>query len=33
MHDTVDDIIFCDSLEYVHVKYKSRASTAHELPD
>ena len=30
---TVDDISFCDGLEYVHVRYKSRASTARELPD
>ena len=33
MHVTVDDVIFCDSLECVYVKYKSHASTACELPD
>ena len=27
MHNTVDDIKFCDSQESVHVKYKSRQST------
>ena len=30
---SVDDIIFCDGLECVCVKYKSRASTACEVPD
>ena len=30
MHVTVD---FCNCLECVYVKYKSRASTARELPD
>ena len=30
---TVDDVNFCDGLECVYVKYKSRASTARELPD
>ena len=29
----VDDVNFCDGLEGVYVKYKSRASAAHELPD
>ena len=33
MHVTVDDVNFCDGLECVYVKYKSRASTACELPD
>ena len=33
MHVTVDDVSFCDGLECVYVKYKSRASTARELPD
>ena len=33
MHVTVDDVKFCDGLEYEYVKYKSRASTTHELPD
>ena len=33
MHVTVDDVNFCDGKEYVYVKYKSRASTARELPD
>ena len=28
-----DDVNFCDVLEYVYVKYKSRASTACEFPD
>ena len=28
MHDTVDDVNFCDGLDCVYVKYKSRASTA-----
>ena len=32
MHVTVDDVIFCEGLECVYVKYKSRASTARELP-
>ena len=27
MHNTVDDINFCVSLESVYVKYKSRQST------
>ena len=30
---TVDDVNFCDGLEYVYVKYKRHASTARELPD
>ena len=30
---TVDDVNFCDGLECVYVKYKSRASTSRELPD
>ena len=29
----VDDVNSCDGLECVYVKYKSRASTACELPD
>ena len=33
MHVTVDNINFYDGLECVYVKYKSRASTARELPD
>ena len=33
MHVTVDDVNFCDGLECVYVKYKSRAATARELPD
>ena len=33
MHITVDDVNFCDSLEFVYVKYKSCPSTARELPD
>ena len=33
MHVTVDDINFCYDLECVYVKYKSRASTAHEFAD
>ena len=33
MHVTVDDAKLCDGLECVYVKYKSRASTARELPD
>ena len=33
MHVTVDDVNFCYGLECVYVKYKSRASTARELPD
>ena len=33
MHVTVDEVNFCDSLECVYVNYKSRASTARELPD
>ena len=32
-HVSVDDVNFCDGLECVHVKYKSRASTARELPN
>ena len=32
MHDTVDDVIFCEGLECVYVKYKRRASTARDLP-
>ena len=30
---TVDDFNLCDGLECEYVKYKSRASTACELPD
>ena len=30
---TVDDVNFCDGLECVYVKYKSRTSTACQLPD
>ena len=30
MHVTADDVNFCDCLECVYVKYKSRASTACE---
>ena len=33
MHVTVDDVSYCDALECLHVKYKSRASTASELPE
>ena len=33
MQVTVDGVIFSDGLECVYVKYKSRASTALELPD
>ena len=33
MHSTVDDVDFFDGIECVYVKYKSRASTARELPD
>ena len=33
MHDSVDDVNFCDGLECVYVKYKSCASIARELPD
>ena len=33
MHVTVEDVNFCDGLEGVYVKYKSRASTVCELPD
>ena len=33
MHVTVDHINFSYGLECVYVKYKSRASTALELPD
>ena len=33
MHVTVDDVNFGDGLESENVKYKSRASTARELPD
>ena len=32
MHVTVDDANFRDGLECI-IKYKSRASTARELPD
>ena len=28
-----DDVNFCDGLEWVYVKFKSRASSACELPD
>ena len=30
MHVTVDDVNFCDGLECVHVRYKSRVSTARD---
>ena len=34
MHITVDDVSFCGGLVWVfYEKYKSHASTAHELPD
>ena len=33
MHVTVDEVNVRDGLECVYVKYKSRASTACELPD
>ena len=33
MHVTDDDVNLWDGLECVYVKYKSRASTARELPD
>ena len=33
MYVTVDDVNICDGLECLFVKYKSRASTAGELPD
>ena len=33
IYATVDDVNFCDGLECVYVKYKSRASTARELFD
>ena len=33
MHITVDDVNFYYSVECVYVKYKSRASTARELPE
>ena len=33
MNVTVDDVIFCDILDCVYIKYKSCASTAGELPD
>ena len=33
MNVTVDDVDFCDGIECVYVKYKSRALTARELPD
>ena len=33
IHATVDGVIFCDGLECVDVKHKSRASTARKLPD
>ena len=29
----VDDVNFCDGLQCENLKYKSRASTARELPD
>ena len=33
MQATADNVNFCDSLECVCVKYKSRASTAREMLD
>ena len=33
MHVIVDDVNFCDGLEFVYVKYKIRESTARDLPD
>ena len=33
MHVTVDDVIFCEGLDRVYVKYRSRASKARKLPD
>ena len=33
MHVVVDDVNYCDGLEWAYVKYKSRASTARKLPD
>ena len=33
MHVTFDEVNFCDDLECVYVKYKSRASTTRELPE
>ena len=33
MHVIADDVNFCDGLECVYVKSKSRASTARKLPD
>ena len=33
IHVTFDNVIFCDGLEFVYVKYKSCASTARELSD
>ena len=33
MHVPIDDVNFCDGLECVYVKYKTRASTECELPD
>ena len=33
MHVIVDGVNFCYGLEWAYVKYKSRASTARELPD
>ena len=33
MHLTVDEVNFSDGLECIYVKYKSRESTAHGLPD
>ena len=33
MHVTVDEVNFCDGLEYVYVKNKIHALTARELPD
>ena len=33
MDVTVDDVNFCEGLEWVYVKYNSCASTARELSD
>ena len=33
MHVSVNDVNYCDGLEFAYVKYKSGASTALELPD
>ena len=33
VHDTVNFLNFCDSLECIYLKYKSCDSTACELPD